>query len=192
MSYAYILRDNPFSSVASYRWKRVSFYPLPKRKPPAATGGGQPTYEGTVCMLATSSYHELTHDGDNQSQGLCSFDISPQAQKLSIRSGVGEWFGKITAAEYGKLAKLQLDAGYLDFDTGIMHESGAWRPDTTGYEAGSGIRATGIGTMAAATERKSNNSGRGGARRFKTSFSKSSRRRLLRWFAKLEDRKSVV
>ena len=189
MSYAYILRDNPFSSVASYRWKRVSFYPLPKRKPPAATGGGQPTYEGTVCMLATSSYHELTHDGDNQSQGLLpTFEISPQGNPAVVHAGVGEWFASVDIAEFGTFATLRPDAGWLDIDNGSFHLAAEMKPDASGYEAGSGQRACSIGTVAATSDGKGSNSGRGGARRFKTSFSKGSRRRLLRHFAKLDRR----
>lgn len=140
-------------------------------------------------MLATSSYHELTHDGDNQSQGLYStIENSPQGHQAVVHADVGEWFASVDIAEFGTFATLRPDAGYLDIASGTFHLAAEMKPDASDYEAGSGARQSSIGTCTATTERKSGNSGRGGARRFKTSFSKSSRRRLLRHFAKLDRR----
>ena len=140
-------------------------------------------------MLATQSYHELPHDGDNQSQGLFStFEISPQGRQAVVHADAGEWFASVDIAQYGTFATLRPDAGWLDIDNGTFHLASEMKPDASGYEAGSGVRACSIGTVAATSERKVSNSGRGGARRFKTSFSKGSRRRLLRHFAKLDRR----
>lgn len=153
--------------------------------------------------------------GVHRSQSLSSFDISPQRIQPGnpplVEADAGTWFGMLEVAEHGRFARFKRDALWVDA-AGNVWEREALRPDgwrerqqrvgdvaaagnDGNWEFGMGLDAAGNVTGISA-ERVAKRGKRGGDRRStakrKSSFGKSSRKRLLDGFNQIDLRHDML